>query len=107
MIDAQIPADADQPGLEVGAAIEGVERLEDLEEDVLGQVFGLVVLADELVRDVEYLAPMQPDDALPGGLVSAQAALDQRFEFRPAALEDRQTWVTGERSRDDIRWYSR
>ena len=44
VIDAQVAADADQPGLEVGAAVEGVERLEDLDEDVLRQVLGVVVL---------------------------------------------------------------
>ena len=53
------------------------ERLEDLEEDVLREVFGLVVPADELVGDVEDLAPVLPDDRLPRGLVAAQAALDQ------------------------------
>ena len=58
MIDAQVAADADQPRLEVGAPIEGVQRLEDLQEDVLGQILGLVVLAGELVGDVEDLAPV-------------------------------------------------
>jgi hypothetical protein len=38
------------------------QRLEDLEEDVLSEIFGLVVLADELVGDVEHLAPVLPDD---------------------------------------------
>ena len=71
MIDAQVAADADQPGLEIGAAIERVERLEDLQEDVLRQILGLVVLADELVRDVEDLAPVLADDLLPRGLIAA------------------------------------
>jgi len=35
----RVPADADQPGLEVRAPVEGGERLEHLEEDVLRQVF--------------------------------------------------------------------
>ena len=42
-----------------------LERLEDLQEDVLRQIFGLVVLADELVGDVEDLAPVLPDDQSP------------------------------------------
>ena len=77
MIDAQIAADADEPGLEVRAAIERVQRLEDLQEDILSEIFGLVVPADELVGDVEDLAPVLPDDLLPRGLVAAQAPLDQ------------------------------
>ena len=76
MIDAQVAADADQPGLEVRAAIERVERLEQLQEDVLRQVLGLVVTADELVRDVENLPPVLADDRFPRGLIAAQTALD-------------------------------
>ena len=62
VIDAEIAADADQPRLEVGAAIERVERLVQLEEDVLREILGLIVPADELVGDVEDLAPIQADD---------------------------------------------
>ena len=65
VVDAEIPADADEPGLEIGAPIERVQRLEDLQEDVLRQVLGLVVPADELVGQVEHLAPVLPDDLLP------------------------------------------
>ena len=45
------------------------ERLEDLQEDVLRQVLGLVVPPDELVGEVEHLAPVLADDGLPGDLV--------------------------------------
>ena len=55
------------------------QRLEDLQEDVLGEIFGFVVLADELVGDVEDLAPVLPDDCLPGHLIAAEALLDQRI----------------------------
>ncbi len=48
VVDTEVPADADQPRLEVRPPIEGVERLEQLQEDVLGQVLGFVVLAHEL-----------------------------------------------------------
>ena len=41
VIDAEVAADADQPRREVRAAIERVERLEQLEEDVLREIFGL------------------------------------------------------------------
>ena len=54
------------------------QRLEDLQEDVLGEILGLVVLADELVGDVEDLAPVLPDDGFPGHLIAAEALLDQR-----------------------------
>ena len=57
-----------------------MERLENLQEDVLRQVLGLVVLADELVRDVEDLAPVLADDQLPGDLIALQAALNQRLD---------------------------
>ena len=80
MIDAQVAADADQPGLEIGAAVERVQRLEDLQEDVLGQVLGLVVPAGELVGDVEDLAAVLADDLFPRRLVAAQAALNQRID---------------------------
>ena len=45
-----------------------------------GQVFGLVVLADELVRDVEHFSPVLPDDELPGLLIAPQAPLNERLE---------------------------
>ena len=80
VIDTEIAADADEPGLEIRPAVEGVQRLEDLEEDVLGQVLGLVVPAHELVRDVEDLAPVLAHDLLPCRLVAAQATLDQRVD---------------------------
>ncbi len=77
MVDAQVPADADQPGLEVCPLVERLERLENLQEHVLREVFRFVVLAGELVRDVEDLAPVLPDDLRPRVLVAGQAALDQ------------------------------
>ena len=40
-------------------------ELIQLQEDVLRQVLGQIVLANELVRDVEHLAPVQADDRLP------------------------------------------
>ena len=80
VVDAEIAADADQPGLKVRAPVERVERLEDLQEDVLRQILGLVVLAGELVGDVEDLAPVLPDDLRPRVLIARQAALDERVD---------------------------
>jgi hypothetical protein len=77
VIDAEVPADADDPGLEVRAAIERVQRLEDLEEDILREIFRLVVPPDELVGDVEDLAPVLAHDRLPRDLVTGQAPLDE------------------------------
>ena len=90
VIDAEVAADADQPGLEIRAPVERVERLEDLQEDVLRQILGFVVLADELVRDVEHLAPVLADDQLPGELIALQAALNQRFDGVGRRGADRQ-----------------
>ena len=53
------------------------QRLEDLQEDVLGEIFRLVVLADELVGDVEDLPPVLPDDGFPCHLIAAETLLDQ------------------------------
>jgi hypothetical protein len=80
VVDAQVAADADEPRLKVRSPVERVERLEDLQEDVLCQILGLVMLADELVRDVEHLAPVLPDDLLPRELIALQAALNQRLD---------------------------
>jgi hypothetical protein len=88
VVDAQIPRDADQPRLEVGAAVERVERLEQLQEDVLRQILGEVVTADELVRDVEDLAPVEADDLLPRSLIAVQATLDDLVDRDGLVVEN-------------------
>ena len=82
MVDAQIAADADEPGLEVRPPIERVQGAENLEEDVLRQVFGFVVTADELVGEIEDLPPVLPDDLVPGALIAGETLLDQRVNGR-------------------------
>ena len=42
--------------------------------------YDLVVLAYELVRDVEDFSPVLADDEIPGDLVAAQTSLDERFD---------------------------
>src|SRR5438132_12399016 len=81
VVDAEIAADADQPGGEVRAAVEGRERLEQLEEDVLREIFRLVMAADELVRDVEDLAPVETHDRFPRGLITLEAAFDEGIDL--------------------------
>src|SRR4051812_14099619 len=79
MIDAQIAADADNPRLKIGSPIERVQRLENLQKDVLRQILRLVVLAHELVGDVEHLSPVLANDGVPGGLIAAEALLDKNI----------------------------
>ena len=50
-------------------------------------VSGLVVLADELVGDVEHLAPVLADDLFPRELIALQAALNQRLD-RVSGIRD-------------------
>src|SRR5207244_2667701 len=76
VIDAEIAAHADEPRLEIRPTVERRERFEDLEEDVLRQIFRFVVPADELVRHVEHLAAVLADDRIPGELIAFEAALD-------------------------------
>jgi hypothetical protein len=54
-----------------------MERLEQLEKYVLGQVLCLVMLSDELVGDVEDPPPLLADDRGPRGLVSGETLLDE------------------------------
>src|SRR5262245_43853634 len=77
MIDAQVTADADNPRLKIRPPIERVQRLEDLQKDILCQILRFVVLTDELVRDVEHFPPVLANDHVPGDLIAAQALLDE------------------------------
>ena len=89
MVDAQVAADADQPRLEVRAPVEGVERFEQLQKDVLREVFREIVTADKLVRDVEDLAPVQADDLVPCRLVAVEAPLDDVVDRGNARVDAR------------------
>jgi hypothetical protein len=76
VIDAEVSADADQPRLEVRAAVERVERPEQLEKHVLGKILRQVVPPDELVRDAEDGSPVQAHDFDPRVLIAVEAAFD-------------------------------
>src|SRR4029453_5538396 len=80
VIDAEGAADADEPRLKVGSPVERIQRLEDLEEDLLREIFGFIVLADELVAHFENFSPVVTDDGLPSGFVAAKASPDQCFD---------------------------
>src|SRR5206468_3518982 len=89
VVDAQIAADTDQPCLEVRAPIEGVERLEDLEEDVLRQILRL---DHDLVCDGLPLAAIAAGAGTPVYVYSAALvreryrAIDEAFGGYPHAL---------------------
>ena len=68
------------------APIEGVERLENAQEYLLREVLGLVVPAHELVRDIENLAPVLPDDELPRRLITTEAPADEGLRDAISAL---------------------
>ena len=106
MIDAGVHGDPVEPGGELGVLPEPVERAVDLDEDFLGDVLGIVVVAGELVGDAIHHRPMPLDERLKGGRVAARRARDQvrRQPFRcrhmhmDAELEpavDRATIVSG------------
>ena len=94
VIDTEVPTDTDQPGLKIGSAVECAERLVDLQEDVLGQVFRQVVSTDELVGDVEYAAPISLNDEVPCLLVPLQAAVDQLQPDPKRALHRQHVFYT-------------
>src|SRR3990172_8077023 len=77
VVDAIVAGDAGEPGGKIGVPMELVQAAEDLEEDLLRQVLRLIVLAGELVGDVEHPPPEALDHLLPGRIVLPQASLDE------------------------------
>src|SRR4029079_6419200 len=75
--DRQVLADDNQPGMEMCAAIERVQRFENFQKNVLRQILGFVVAADQLVSKIEHLATVVTRDRFPRRLVSLQAAGNQ------------------------------
>ena len=81
MIDTQVAADADEPRLKIRPPVEGHERSEEFEKDILRQILGLVMTTDELVGDVKNLPPILANHSLPGELIAKQAARNQGVNF--------------------------
>src|SRR5262245_13039046 len=94
-VDAVVPGHAAEPGGEVGVAMELVEAAEDLQEDLLREILCLVVLAGELVGDVEDLTPVARQDLVPRRVFLPKAALDELAIGRgsqPIAQGPRSAW---------------
>ena len=77
VVDTEVSADADEPGLKVGAPVKRVERLVELQEDFLTQIFSLLVSADEFVGDIENALVVGVDDLVSGRLIPVKARLDE------------------------------
>src|ERR1017187_2226413 len=80
MIDQQVAADAGQPcaeGAFRGAA--GLQRAEPPQEDFLRQALRLRTASREAIAQAVDSAGVEPDEILPGGLLSAHAS---RYEAR-------------------------
>ena len=59
-----------------------LRALKIFREHVLREILGFVVSPDELVRNIEDPAPVLAHDGIPGGLLAAQASLDQLVRSR-------------------------
>ena len=77
VVDTEVSADADEPGLKVGEPVKRVERLVELQEYFLTQIFSLLVSADEFVGDIENSPVVGVDDLVSGRLIPAKARLDE------------------------------
>ena len=77
MVDTGIHDDPVEPGRELRVLAELVKRTVHLDEDFLRDVFSIVVVARELVRDSIHHGSMPLDERLKGGRVAARRAGDQ------------------------------
>ena len=77
VVDAGVHDDPVDPGGELRVLTEAVQRAIDLDEDFLGDVLGVVVVARELVGDAIHHGPMPLDERLKGGRVAARRAGNQ------------------------------
>ena len=78
MVDEEVAGEGGDPGLE--AALEGVEAgevLVELEEDVLGEIFGVGGRSGETVADGVDAAMLGDDELLPGLRVAGDALANQ------------------------------
>jgi len=74
VIDAGIHGNAIQPGGQLGILAEAVQRPVDLDEDLLGDVLGVVVVPSKLIGYSIDHRTMPLDEQLKGGRVAARSA---------------------------------
>src|SRR4026209_495480 len=63
-------------------------------------VFGFVLAPDELVRDVEHLAPVETHDLFPRALITFEATFDERIDL----LRRSSGGINSHPSRAVLRW---
>jgi len=82
VVDQQVASDGSNPGDEgtFGVVVAG-KRAVHLDEDLLGEVFGVVGRSGETVADVIDTAVVGLDDFLPGSVVAGTAAADQHRDY--------------------------
>ncbi len=81
MIDEQVAGEGRDPGLEAAfLEVEAGKVLVELEEDVLGEVFGVAAGAGEAVADGVDAAVLGDDQLLPGLGVTGDALANQLGE---------------------------
>ena len=91
-VQEEVRGDAVQPALE-GAGRVGRQRAEDADEDFLGEVLGVVLVARQAVGEAVDPAAVRADDLLPGRAESTPAIPRQRRRSRSARSR-----AAGERS---------
>jgi hypothetical protein len=64
--EAGVHGDADQPGAEFGAFVEGLDALNELDEGVLGEISGGIAVAEHPEADTEDSILVAPDQFTPG-----------------------------------------
>ena len=73
-----VDCDADQPGGELGVALELVQLLVSLEEGILRDVFRVFAVLGNMLRYPKDLPFVLPDQLLKGSRIPLFGALDQR-----------------------------
>jgi hypothetical protein len=74
MIDTRVHDDAVQPGAQLGIVAECAERAVHLDEHVLRDILGIVVISGELQGDSVHHGTMTLDERLKGKGVAARRA---------------------------------
>ena len=77
MIETGVAREPEHPGPEPPVVATGVEPPIDPDEDLLGQIAGLVGIADVAQRDPENPALVLPDQGFPGQFIALPASLHQ------------------------------